>query len=63
LAVILVKTLGLSASGQETLEFADADEIPSWAYEYVLIAKENGLYTDMTITHLNLIINAIVKKW
>ncbi len=51
LAVILVKTLGLSASGQETLEFADADEIPSWAYEYVLIAKENGIihgYDDNT---------------
>jgi len=33
------------------LEFADADEIPSWAYEYVLIAKENGIihgYDDNT---------------
>ncbi|MDQ2085828.1 S-layer homology domain-containing protein [Herbivorax sp. ANBcel31] len=50
LTVLLVKTLGLPVV-EEISEFADEDEIPDWAYGYVVTAKMNGIvhgYEDKT---------------
>lgn len=50
LVVLLVKALGLPVS-EEPLEFADAKEIPDWAYRYIVTAYKNGIicgYEDNT---------------